>query len=243
MANSTSHPKSSGPGCVTGFVLCTFLFVAGTGYATYRYYDFLIAVIQKAEKASDNFSRAIAQVFQTKVNVEGSSFTLNRSQIKELALLQNQIVVITKYERSHLGLNATVIIRGIYRAKTGFALEGAGPIRMDSRGRLDIESLPKPKLLSLETVEQGIFFQSANIINQPNSTDVETAYAENRAQAFKDAAESGILEETGGLLAKQLTDLIEVQQLLDQSQPAEMDNEIGQDASPDAVNPARPILP
>ena len=223
--------------CVTGFVICVILFVGGLGYAAYLNYDLLIRMGRSWTETTGKWARAFEQAFQTKVTVEGRSFTLGRSQIKELALLQNQIVVVTKSERSHLGVNAIVIVRGVYKAKFGFDLDGAGPIHVGPLGSLDEGSLPTATLLSIEEVEKDIFYKSDNPINLPNAADVERAYHENQVQARKDAEATGMLEETKRLLRDHLEDLIEVQQLQAGSDQVEQGDSNGEDNRPKLESP------
>ena len=150
----------------------------------------------------------IGTVFQTKVYVENSSFTLEQSDIAELAVIQRRVVCVSKYKAKWAGSEALVIVKGIYTVKAGYDLgEGYSILLNEADGSVDF-ILPDPKVLSNTTESQEIFHSSEGILKKLTPDEVAAAYKQNLEQAKAEANNLGLLEEAEARIRERLLDLI-----------------------------------
>lgn len=143
------------------------------------------ALPHEAAAWTERVAGKLAGLLGARVRVENSSFTLEQKEIAELALVQRRLVCITRYDASSWGSNATVIIRGVYRAKAGYDLRQGCRFTF-AEGRVLAAELPPPRLLSLTTERQEVYFASEGLVQKLGPKEMEQAYAENLAQARRE---------------------------------------------------------
>ena len=156
---------------------------------------------------TERVAAKLGGMFGTKVQVENSSFTLDQKEIAELATVQRRLVCTTRYDVGSWGSSATVIVRGVYRAKAGFDLRKRCKFTF-SEGRILNAQLPPPELLSLSTEEQKVYFASEGLLQKLGPMEMERAYAENLAQARREAASMGLLDDAQARLKERMGDLL-----------------------------------
>jgi hypothetical protein len=147
-------------------------------------------------------------LFGTTVHVDNASFTLEQKEITELATVQRRFVCTTRYDVSSWGSNATVILRGTYRAKAGFDLRQGSHFTLDPATHVLTAQLPPARLLSLTTENQQVYFASEGLLQKIGPQEMEKAYAQNLAQARREAVSYGLVKDAEDRLQERLTDLL-----------------------------------
>ena len=150
---------------------------------------------------------ALRGIFGPRVTVSGSGVVTTPRDIGELALSEQDVVVDTRHERTlPLGMFAAGLdIRGTHRAKLGIDMAALG-------GRLDVGSqtlrltVPRCRLLSLETVDVGRLRRDHCIINRAGPADFAAALAENLREARRQAGRAEVLADADRHLARRLAD-------------------------------------
>lgn len=193
------------PRAIAFVALAAVLVAGGLGfYFLRRGFDTVQTPLRWPEKAALGLSKML----QGEVKIDGSSFTVSTSEISELALLQRRIICTTKYESTYLRSKATVIIRGVFTVKAGYDLSEPHRISYDEAGAVIRADMPAPKILSITTDEQKIFFVAEGLVNELEPAEMEKAYAENLAQARREAEETGMLKEAESRIRQRLEDVL-----------------------------------
>ena len=146
-------------------------------------------------------------LFGTEVTVTNQSVTLDSREIMELATIQHRIVCVTKYDTKWAGSTATIIVRGVYTAKAGLQLEKGATFQFDDQGRVLDSTVPRAKVLSIETVEQKVFHAEQGVLKVIMPNDYEEAFRQNRAQAEVEAENMGMLDEARSRFKERLGDM------------------------------------
>jgi hypothetical protein len=175
-----------------------------TFYFTKRFFDAGDRAMSWPEKACSK----IAEVFQAKVNINNTSFTLQQKDIAELAVVQRRIICTTKYDASWLLSGATVIVQGTYTIKAGYDLKDGYMMNFDEQGRTIAVQLPDPKVLSITTEGQQVLFASEGLIKKIPPKEMETVFAQNLEQAKREANDLGLLEEAKSRIYERLNDVL-----------------------------------
>jgi hypothetical protein len=173
-------------------------------YFLYRAANGVDRVLNWPEKAANR----LAAIFQSKVTVNGTSFTLAEKNIAELALVQRRIVCHTKYDVSFLGSDAFLIVKGVYTIKAGYNLNEPFDIRFDKSGHVVTASFPPARILSISEESRENYFVSQGVLKKLSPKDMRLAYASNLEQAKKEAMDFGLLTDTEAQLKQRLNDLL-----------------------------------
>ena len=188
-------------------VICLAIITAVAGIVFYtgkRGFDVSDQVLDWPGKVAGK----LGTLFQANVDVENSSFTLEQSDIAELAVIQRRVVCVSKYKAKWAGSEALVIVKGIYTVKAGYDLgEGYSILLNEADGSVDF-ILPDPKVLSNTTESQEIFHSSEGILKKLTPDEVAAAYKQNLEQAKAEANNLGLLEEAEARIRERLLDLI-----------------------------------
>src|SRR6266446_5389848 len=142
-------------------VAAAIMFVALIAGAVWIYFLYRAAnagdrVLRWPEEAANR----LASIFQSKVTVSGTSFTLAEKNIAELALVQRRIVCHTKYDASFLRSDAVVIVKGVYTIKAGYNLNEPFDIRFDESGHVVTAAFPPVRILSISEESRENYFVS-----------------------------------------------------------------------------------
>jgi hypothetical protein len=173
-------------------------------YFLYRGFNSTDEVLSWPSRAADR----LAAMFQSKITISGTSFTLADKNIAELALIQRRIVCHTKYDASFVGSNAVVIVRGVYTIKAGYNLNEPYRIDFDESGHVVNAAFPPPRILSMSTDTIDNYFVSEGVLKKLSPEDMRQAYAANLDQAKKEASDLGLLADTEAQLKQRLDDLL-----------------------------------
>jgi len=205
------HQKSGG---LAKFV---WAFFAGLALLTFTgfccFYFFVTKPIREtAEAPIRKLGDAMSKILGKKVAVSGSTVTLEKSEIGELAVVQRKTQAITKYETRWLGSNKVLIVRCDFLVKAGFDLSGGAGWELLPDKILDHS--PRASILSVEPVgEFEIYFSESGTLNKLNSEDHANAFNTLKKQAREDAEQSDIIEEAEAVLRRRLQDRMGVDYL------------------------------
>ena len=184
-------------------VIAACLIAALTFYFTKKTYDVTNRVLNWPGRIAEK----LGKLFQSKVSITNTSFTLDQKDIAELAVVQRRIVCTTKYDGTWLGSEATVIIQGAYTVKAGYDLNGCH-LSFDEHGKSVSVQLPEPQILSITTDSQKVFFASQGIIKKIPPKEMETVFAQNLEQARREANDLGVLADAKAHISDRLNDLL-----------------------------------
>jgi hypothetical protein len=152
-------------------------------------------------------AKKVGDFFGKTATIENNSFTLNKEDIVELGVMQRRSACYTKYETTRLGSTATLIVKGVFTIKSGYDLKEGYSVTFDAEKKIINLQLPQPRILSNETYSQEIFFESNGLTKYNRPTELAAAYAENLAQAKREAESSGFLDEAKTRITDRCHDL------------------------------------
>jgi len=154
----------------------------------------------------EQLAKALQQVTNQQVTIEGHTVTLARNSIRELAVVERHVQSMVKYETQWMGSDKLIIVQGDFLVKAGFDLSEFEGFEL--RGEQVIGTWPKAKILSLEQLDYRIFYSQNGVVNKLQDQDYETVTNLLQKQARQDAEDrSDILEDAEGLIKRRLHDL------------------------------------
>ena len=134
---------------------------------------------------------AFKAIFQSQVNVVSSTTVCDATPIAELAVLQRNIREIIDYKRTDLHSTKRIIADQTFVAKIGFDLAARFSASYDPSNRVVTIVLPKPKILSLETVnpEANYYLEEDGYLNWLTTADHQLILIQLKEKA-RNSAES-----------------------------------------------------
>ena len=190
----------------TALVACVLILcVAGLSYKALNTTDKTIATVMSWP---GKIGAAVKDLFHTDTTINSTSVTLKQEQITELALIQRKTLCVTKFDTaSVIHTHSTVIIRGEFTIKVGYDLNQGCKINFDESTKTVRLSLPPAKILSIETVKQGIYYYNEGIANSLDPEEMQEAYNANSSAARKEAEDLGVTHETEFLMQQRVKDI------------------------------------
>lgn len=200
---SDSPPLQKKPSRVLSFFIGLSLLLAVGAGALY----FLVA--RPAMQAMSPVARlveALENVTDHKVSVNGSSITLARVEMRELAVVERRVQSMVKYETKWLGSDKMIIVKGDFLVKAGFDLTEFEGFELE--GERVVGQWPDAKVLSVEQLDYDIFFSKNGVVNKLSENDYEAVSNLLQKQAREDAElRSDILESAERVIRTRLDDL------------------------------------
>ena len=171
------------------------------GMAAFYYF-----VGKPAMSPVDRLAEALRNVTDSEVTVSGSSVTLARAEMRELAVVERKVQSMVKYETKWLGSDKMLIVKGDFLIKAGFDLTGFEGFELE--GDKVVGEWPKAKVLSVEQLDYEIFFFKSGVVNKVSEEDIQKVTNLLQEQARIDAEEhSDILESAERVIQRRLEDL------------------------------------
>ena len=116
----------------------------------------------------DRLAEALRNVTDSEVTVSGASVTLARAEMRELAVVEQKVQSMVKYEAKWLGSDKLLIVKGDFLIKAGFDLTGFEGFELE--GDKVVGEWPKAKVLSVEQLDYEIFFSKSGRIDAEEHT-------------------------------------------------------------------------
>ncbi|MGJ8695336.1 MAG: DUF4230 domain-containing protein [Verrucomicrobiaceae bacterium] len=203
MNDSEITPKpapSRGGGRIFAFFIGLTILVVG-GMAAFYYF-----VGKPAMSPMDRLAEALKNVTEGEVTVTGSSVTLARGEMRELAVEERRVQSMVKYETKWMGSDKMIIVKGEFLVKAGFDLTEFDGFELE--GEKVVGQWPKAKVLSVEQLSHEIFFSKSGVVNKLSERDFEQVVNLLQQQAREDAElRSDILESAERVIQRRLEDL------------------------------------
>lgn len=200
---SDSPPLQKKPSRVLSFFIGLSLLLAVGAGALY----FLVA--RPAMQAMSPVARlveALENITDHEVSVNGSSITLARAEMRELAVVERRVQSLVKYETKWLGSDKMIIVKGDFLVKAGFDLTEFEGFELE--GEKVVGQWPDAKVLSVEQLDYDIFFSKNGVVNKLSENDYEAVSNLLQKQAREDAElRSDILESAERVIRTRLDDL------------------------------------
>lgn len=200
---SDSPPLQKKPSRVLSFFIGLSLLLAVGAGALY----FLVA--RPAMQAMSPVARlveALENITDHEVSVNGSSITLARAEMRELAVVERRVQSMVKYETKWLGSDKMIIVKGDFLVKAGFDLTEFEGFELE--GEKVVGQWPDAKVLSVEQLDYDIFFSKNGVVNKLSENDYEAVSNLLQKQAREDAElRSDILESAERVIRTRLDDL------------------------------------
>ncbi|MEN8736986.1 MAG: DUF4230 domain-containing protein [Akkermansiaceae bacterium] len=200
---SDSPPLQKKPSRVLSFFIGLSLLLAVGAGALY----FLVA--RPAMQAMSPVARlveALENITDHEVSVNGSSITLARAEMRELAVVERRVQSMVKYETKWLGSDKMIIVKGDFLVKAGFDLTEFEGFELE--GERVVGQWPDAKVLSVEQLDYDIFFSKNGVVNKLSENDYEAVSNLLQKQAREDAElRSDILESAERVIRTRLDDL------------------------------------
>ena len=200
--NPTPAPANKG-GCILSFFVgLSLLLVVGGGL----FYFLVARPAMAAMSPVDRLAEALKNVTDHEVTVNGSSITLARAEMRELAVVERRVQSMVKYETKWLGSDKMIIVKGDFLVKAGFDLTEFDGFELE--GDKVIGQWPKAKVLSVEQLDYDIFFSKNGVVNKLSEQDYEAVSKLLQKQAREDAElHSDILQSAERVIQTRLDDL------------------------------------
>ncbi|MFW2386617.1 MAG: DUF4230 domain-containing protein, partial [Akkermansiaceae bacterium] len=179
---SDSPPLQKKPSRVLSFFIGLSLLLAVGAGALY----FLVA--RPAMQAMSPVARlveALENITDHEVSVNGSSITLARAEMRELAVVERRVQSLVKYETKWLGSDKMIIVKGDFLVKAGFDLTEFEGFELE--GERVVGQWPDAKVLSVEQLDYDIFFSKNGVVNKLSENDYEAVSNLLQKQAREDA--------------------------------------------------------
>ncbi|NNC88081.1 MAG: DUF4230 domain-containing protein [Akkermansiaceae bacterium] len=169
------------------------------------FFGFYQFVAKPAASPLHSFAAVLERITERKTRVTGSTMTIEKSEVMELAVVQRRTHAIIKYETRWLGSDNLLIVRGEFLVKAGFDLDEAGPFTLADG--MVTGDWPPAKVLTVELLDYDVYFSKNGTLNKLKPEDQAEAIRRLLAQARSDAAESDILEDAERRLRQRMEDL------------------------------------
>lgn len=208
--DSTPSPRASSPrqknSCLLPFFIGLSLLLTGVGTLFY----FLVAqpAMQAMQAMSpvNRLAEALKTITNTEVSVHGSSVTLARAEMRELAVVERKVESLIKYETQWLGSDKMIIVKGEFLVKAGFDLTEFEGFELE--GEQVVGEWPEAKVLSVELLKSETFYAKNGVLNKLTDDDRDAVNNLLQKQAREDAeVRSDILESAKRVLETRLRDL------------------------------------
>ena len=182
------------------------LVIAAAGFVGWLF------LIRPAEKAAgslrDSVANALESITGQRFAVSSNTFTLQKSTITEMNVVQRKTQTMTKIETAVFGSKATLILRGDFVVKAGFDLTKPFTVTVnDTTGEVKAD-FPPAMVTSVELKNYEVFFSDNGVINKITPETQQMATQQMLAQARLDAEKSDIKQEAEAQLAQRLKDLL-----------------------------------
>ncbi|MDB4354002.1 DUF4230 domain-containing protein [Akkermansiaceae bacterium] len=195
-----AEPRGRRGGRILAFFIGVTILLVG-GMAAFYYF-----IGKPAMSPVDRLAEALRNVTDNEVTVSGSSVTLARAEMRELAVVERKVQSMVKYETKWLGSDKMLIVKGDFLIKAGFDLTEFDGFELD--GSKVVGDWPAAKVLSVEQLDYEIFFSKSGVVNKLSKEDFQQVTNLLQKQARVDAEEnSDILESAERVIQRRLEDL------------------------------------
>ncbi|MDB4419058.1 hypothetical protein N9291_00470 [bacterium] len=120
------------------------------------FYFFIARPAMSAMSPVDRLAEALKNVTNEEVSIDGSSVTLARSEMRELAVVERKVQSMVKYETKWLGSDKMIIVKGEFLVKAGFDLTEFEGFELE--GEKVVGEWPDAKVLSVELLKSETFY-------------------------------------------------------------------------------------
>ena len=169
-------------------------------------YFFVVKPAMSAMSPVDRLAEALRNVTNEEVSVHGSSVTLARAEMRELAVVERKVQSMVKYETKWLGSDKMIIVQGEFLVKAGFDLTEFEGFELE--GQKVVGEWPEAKVLSVELLKSETFYAKNGVLNKLTDDDRDAVNNILQKQAREDAeVRSDILESAKRLITTRLEDL------------------------------------
>lgn len=183
-------------------------------------YFLVILPIERAmSKTTSRIERGVQRVLGAITNtdtriVEGRAEIVETAEISELSLLEMKMNATRTIEKSEkfqgLSLGTKkLIVRGHYRVKAGYRLQGGISLRMANGAA--VAEFPRAEVLSVELLDYDVLNEDSGWLNRVQPDDREQILRELRNQMRAEAEASGMLGTVEATLRTRLRDLLGVE--------------------------------
>lgn len=202
-APSADKPPAEKVGCILPFFVgLSLLLAVGCG----AFYLMVARPAMKAMSPVNRLAEALKNVTDHEVSVNGSSITLARAEMRELAVAERHVQSMVKYETKWLGSDKMIIVKGDFLVKAGFDLTEFEGFELE--GNQVVGEWPDAKILSVEQLDYHIFFSKNGVVNKLSEKDYEAVSKLLQKQAREDAElRSDMLESAERVIRTRLEDL------------------------------------
>lgn len=172
------------------------------------FYFFVAKPAMSAMSPVDRLAEALKNVTNEEVSIDGSSVTLARSEMRELAVVERKVQSMLKYETKWMGSDKMIIVKGEFLVKAGFDLTEFEGFELE--GEKVIGEWPDAKVLSVELVPGSFetFYTKNGVLNKLTDEDRDGVNNLLQKQAREDAElRSDILESAERVITTRLEDL------------------------------------
>lgn len=199
---STAPASTRKGSCILSFFIGLSLLLTVGGALFYFF------VARPAMSPVDRLAEALRNITNEEIAINGSSVTLARSEMRELAVVERKVQSMVKYETKWMGSDKMIIVKGEFLVKAGFDLTEFEGFELE--GEKVIGEWPDAKILSVELEPDSFktFYSKNGVLNKLTDADRDAVNNLLQKQAREDAElRSDILKSAERVIKTRLEDL------------------------------------
>lgn len=177
-----------------------FFFILGVLYVTFVWVPKLAVQAQREEagRVFNDVRAALSKVFNIEPESRDRTVSFHITEtasIYELSTVSRKFTHTYMYSTKWMGSTKSIHLVGEYEAKAGIDLTTPLKVSVSPNGRVISIQLPKAKLTSLTTLEEGAVTEKNGYWNRVSSEDKEIALKALRKDAERVLAEGDLLKQ------------------------------------------------
>lgn len=182
------------------YLSLTLLFLWGALYIAFVWVPAraVRAQAEEANKLTEEIGSTLSKVFNLVPESRDRTISFRITEtnsIYELSTVSRKFTHSYEYATKWLGSKKRINLVGDYEAKAGIDLSTPLKIRVSPNGRVVSIQLPKAKLTSLTTLDEGAVSETSGVWNRISSRDKELALKALRKDAERMLEESDLLQQ------------------------------------------------